>query len=76
MRTKCKNKCSQQTKKLITRRRALQLARLNNLSSENKNTGISVVFKKKHELKCQNGLFLKYYFSGNASVYGFITEII
>ena len=28
-------------------------------------TGIFVVFKTKHESKCQNELFLKYHFSGN-----------
>ena len=28
-----------------------------NLSNENINTGVSVVFKKKRELKCQNKLF-------------------
>ena len=32
----------------------------NNLSNENINTGVSVVFKTKRELKCQNELFLKY----------------
>ena len=37
----------------------------NNLSNENINTGVSVAFKTKHELKCQNELFLKYNFSGN-----------
>ena len=30
-----------------------------NLSNENINTGVSVVFKTKRELKCQNELFLK-----------------
>ena len=44
--------------------------------NENINTGVSVVFKTKRELKCQNELFLKYHFSGNTSVYVFITEII
>ena len=39
----------------------------NNLSNENINTVVSVVFKTKHELKCQNELFLKYHFSGNIS---------
>ena len=48
----------------------------NNLSNENINTDVSVVFKTKRELKCQNELFLKYNFSGNTSVYVFITEII
>ena len=48
----------------------------NNLSYENINTGVSVVFKIKCELKCQNELSLEYYFSGNTSVYFFITEII
>ena len=33
-------------------------------------------FKTKQDLKCQNELFLKYHFSGNTSVYVFITEII
>ena len=37
----------------------------NNLSYENINIGVSVVFKTKHELKCQNELYLKYLFSGN-----------
>jgi hypothetical protein len=44
----------------------------NNLSNEIINTGVSVVFKTKSELKCQNELFLKYHFSGNTSVYVFI----
>ena len=44
----------------------------NNLS----NTGVSDVFKTKHELKCQNELFMKYNFSENTSFYVFITEII
>ena len=48
----------------------------NNLSNENINNGVSAVFKTKRELKCQNELFLKYHFSGNTSVYVFITEII
>ena len=48
----------------------------NNLSNENINTGNSVVFNTKHELKCQYELVLKYYFSGNTSIYVFITEII
>ena len=48
----------------------------NNLSNENINTGVSVVFKTKRELKCQNELFLKYHFSGNTSLYVFIAEII
>ena len=48
----------------------------NNLSNENINTGVSVVFKTKHELKCQNELFKKKHFSGDTSVYVFITEII
>ena len=32
--------------------------------------------KTKRELKCQNELFLKYNFSGNISVFVFITEVI
>ena len=48
----------------------------NNLSNENINTGVSVVFKTEHELKCQNELFLKYHFSGHTSLYVFLTEII
>ena len=36
----------------------------------------SKCFKTKRESKCQNELFLKYHFSGNTSVYVFITEII
>ena len=32
------------------------------------NTG-SVVFKAKHELKCQNEVLLKYHFSGNTNVF-------
>ena len=48
----------------------------NNLSNENINTDVSVVFKTKRELKCQNELFLKNHFSGNTSVYVFITEIM
>ena len=47
-----------------------------NLSNENKNTGVSVVFKTKRELKCQNELFLLYHFSGNTERLVFITEII
>ena len=43
---------------------------------KNINIGVSVVFKAKYELKCQNELFLKYHFSGNTSFYDFITEII
>lgn len=43
---------------------------------KNMNSGVSVVFKTKSELKCQNELFLKYHFTGNTSVSGFITEII
>ena len=31
----------------------------NNLSNENINTGVSVVFKTKRELKCQNELFFE-----------------
>ena len=42
----------------------------------NKKIGVSVVFNTKHELKCQNELFLKYHFSGNTSVSVFITKII
>ena len=45
------------------------------LSNENIKTGVSVVFKTKNELKCQNELLLNYHFSGNASFYVFITEI-
>ena len=48
----------------------------NNLRNENINSGVSVVFKTKHELRCQNELFLKYHFSGNTSLYVFITENI
>ena len=49
----------------------------NNLGNKNKHcTGIFVVFKTKRELKCQNELFLKHHFSGNTSLYVFITEII
>ena len=40
------------------------------------NTCVFVVFKTKRELKCQNELFLKYNFSGNTSLYAFITDII
>ena len=40
---------------------------LNNLSNENINIDVSVVFKTKGEWKCQNELFLKYHFSGNTS---------
>ena len=47
-----------------------------NLSNENKNTGVSVVFKAKRELKRQKELFLYYHFSGNTSASVFITEII
>ena len=39
-----------------------------NLSNENINTGVSVVFKTKRELKYQNELILKYHFSGNTTV--------
>ena len=46
----------------------------NNISYENINTGISVIFKTKRELKCQNELFLKYHLSGNTSFYVSITE--
>ena len=42
----------------------------NNLSNENINNGVSVVFKTKRELKCQN------HCSGNASIYVFISDII
>ena len=48
----------------------------NNLSNENINTGVFVVFKTKPEWKCQNELLLKYNFSGNTSFYLCITEII
>ena len=48
----------------------------NNLSNENIKTGLSVVFKTKSELKCQNELFVKYHISGHTSLYVFITEII
>ena len=44
-----------------------------NLSNENINTGVPVVFKTKRELKCKNELFLMYHFSGNTSLYVFIT---
>ena len=40
------------------------------------NTGVSVVFKTKRELKCPNELFLKFHFSGNTILYVFTTEII
>ena len=40
------------------------------------NTVVFVVIKTKRELKCQNELFFKYHFSGNTSLYGFITKII
>ena len=48
----------------------------NNLSNENINIGVSDVFKTKCELKCRNELILKYVFSGNTSIYFFITEFI
>ena len=48
----------------------------NNLNIDNINTDVPVVFKTKRELKCQNELFLEYNFSGNISIYVFITEII
>ena len=48
----------------------------NDLSNENMYTGVSVVFKTKHESKCQNELISKYHFSGNTSLYVFITENI
>ena len=48
----------------------------NNISNENINTHVSVVFKTKRKLKCQNKVFLKYDFSENTSFYVFITEII
>ena len=38
--------------------------------------GVSVVVKTTRELKYQNELFSKRDFSGNTSVYDFITEII
>ena len=47
-----------------------------NLRNEKINTGVSVVFKTKHELKYQNEQFSKYHFSGNTIFYVFITEII
>ena len=40
------------------------------------NIFVFVVFKIKHELKCQNELSLKYHFSGNTSLYVFITAIV
>ena len=40
------------------------------------NMDVFVVFKTKHELKCQNELPLKYHFAENTSFYVFITEII
>ena len=46
-------------------RQLLRQKLVKNLSNENINTGVSVVFKTKCELKCQNELFLKYHFSGN-----------
>ena len=45
------------------------------LSNENINTGVSVVFKTKHELKCQNKLFFKYHFSGNTSLKDFLLRL-
>jgi hypothetical protein len=39
-------------------------------------SGVSVVFKTKHESKYQNELISKYNFSGNTSLYVFITENI
>ena len=48
----------------------------NNLSNENINTGISVVFKTKSELKFQNELILQYHFPGSSSLNVFNTEII
>jgi hypothetical protein len=46
------------------------------LSNENINTGVSVVFKTKHELKYQKKLFLIHHSSGDTMFYIFITEII
>ena len=60
----------------------LSIITSNKLSNENINTGVSVVFKTKRELKCQDKLFFKYHFSRNTSLYVhkdtyvFITEII
>ena len=51
-------------------------SQLNNLSNENLNNGVSVVFMTKCESKCQNELFLKYHFSENTSLYVFINQII
>ena len=48
----------------------------NNLSNENINTGVSVVFKTKSELKFQNELILQYHFPGSSSLNVFNTEII
>jgi hypothetical protein len=46
-------------------------------NNENINTGVSVVFRTKHELKCHNELgFLKHRLSGNTSFHVFIAEII
>ena len=45
-------------------------------SNENINTDVFVVFKTKHESKCQNEPFLKCHFSGNTSLNVFITEKI
>ena len=49
-------------------RQLLHQKLVKNLSNENINTGVSVVFKIKQELKCQNELFSKYHFSGNTSL--------
>ena len=48
----------------------------NNLSNENINNSVSVVFKTQWELKCKNELFSTNHFSENTSVYVFLTKII
>ena len=54
----------------------MEVSQISNLSNENINIGVSVVFKSECELKCQNEVCLKYDFSGNTSLYVSITEII
>ena len=46
----------------------LSIITSNKLSNENINTGVSVVFKTKRELKCQDKLFLRYHFTRNTSL--------
>jgi hypothetical protein len=53
-----------------------KVSQIISVTNENINTGVSVVMKTKNELKCQNELFLKHHFSGNNSIYAYITEII